>query len=85
MDESKELEEKKKSLAEGEGSLNVIFTSLDKQKEEKPVEFDEKSICVKNVNYKASKADLEEHFNSCGTIHRLTICKDVMTGRTTGY
>ena len=57
---------------------------LDKQqKEEKPVEYDEKSVCVKNVNYKATKPDLEEHFNSCGTIVRSTMCKDA-TGKITG-
>ncbi len=58
---------------------------IGKPKKEPPVEYDEKSVYVKNIHPKTSAAELEEHFASCGKITRTTICKDPMTGYSLGY
>ena len=46
---------------------------------------DAKSVFVKNVDYKTDPTELKEHFASCGTISRITIVKDQMTGHPLGY
>lgn len=47
--------------------------------------YDDKSVYVKNLHPRANKAELEEHFSTCGTISRATICKDAFTGYSLGY
>jgi len=48
-------------------------------------EADTKSVFVKNVEYKTDQSELREHFASCGTITRITIKKDGLTGHSLGY
>lgn len=83
MDESKDPEAKKPTVP-GEGIIPHI-ESVEKPKEEQLVEYDEKSVYVKNIHPKTLKTELEEHFTSCGTITRITICKDPMSGFGLGY
>ena len=49
-----------------------------------PVETDEKSIYVGGVDYSTTPEELQDHFKSCGTIHRVTILCNKYTGQPKG-
>eukprot|EP01015_Nassula_variabilis_P006029 TRINITY_DN1458_c0_g1_i4.p4 TRINITY_DN1458_c0_g1~~TRINITY_DN1458_c0_g1_i4.p4 ORF type:complete len:128 (-),score=17.82 TRINITY_DN1458_c0_g1_i4:173-556(-) len=40
---------------------------------------------VKNVDYMATKEEVQDHFKSCGSIHRVTIIADKFTGHPKGF
>ncbi|CAO3631924.1 unnamed protein product [Cunninghamella echinulata] len=46
---------------------------------------DSKSVYVGQVDYGASPEELQAHFQSCGTINRVTILCDKFTGHPKGY
>ncbi|KAG0792615.1 hypothetical protein G6F26_005856 [Rhizopus arrhizus] len=46
---------------------------------------DSRSVYVGNVDYGASPEELQAHFQSCGTINRVTILCDKFTGHPKGY
>lgn len=48
-------------------------------------EIDGRSIYVGNVDYSSSPEELQAHFQSCGTINRVTILCDKYTGHPKGY
>ncbi len=53
--------------------------------EEEREEVDSRSIYVGNVDYGATPEELQQHFQSCGTINRVTILCDKFTGHPKGY
>merc|ERR1712028_168198 len=48
-------------------------------------EQDARSIYVGNVDYYATPEELQNHFQSCGTINRVTIICDKYSGNPKGY
>eukprot|EP01099_Mayorella_cantabrigiensis_P004462 TRINITY_DN3366_c0_g2_i2.p1 TRINITY_DN3366_c0_g2~~TRINITY_DN3366_c0_g2_i2.p1 ORF type:complete len:195 (+),score=59.55 TRINITY_DN3366_c0_g2_i2:1-585(+) len=48
-------------------------------------EIDGRSIYIGNVDYGATPEELQAHFQSCGTINRVTILVDKFSGRPKGY
>ncbi|THH11552.1 hypothetical protein EW145_g588 [Phellinidium pouzarii] len=46
---------------------------------------DDRSVYVGNVDYSASPEEIQAHFQSCGTINRVTILCDKFTGHPKGY
>jgi RNA recognition motif-containing protein len=46
---------------------------------------DARSIYVGSVDYSSTDDELKEHFKGCGTINRVTIRKDKVTGKPMGY
>ncbi|CAM9384885.1 unnamed protein product [Phaeothamnion confervicola] len=46
---------------------------------------EENSVYVGQVDYDATPEELQEYFQGCGTINRVTILCDKMTGRPKGY
>jgi polyadenylate-binding protein 2 len=46
---------------------------------------DERSVYVGNVDYGATSEELQKHFQSCGTIHRVTIMVDKFTKLPKGF
>ena len=48
-------------------------------------EVDSRSIYVGNVDYGATPEELQNHFQSCGTINRVTILCDKFTGHPKGF
>ncbi|KAF9449898.1 RNA-binding domain-containing protein [Macrolepiota fuliginosa MF-IS2] len=46
---------------------------------------DGRSIYVGNVDYGATPEEIQAHFQSCGTINRVTILCDKFTGHPKGY
>lgn len=67
---------------------NMQATLDDKEKKHESAEdkadVDSRSIFVGNVDYSASPEDLQAHFQSCGSINRVTILLDKFTGQPKG-
>ncbi|CAO1634134.1 unnamed protein product [Parajaminaea phylloscopi] len=53
--------------------------------EEEKEETDSRSIYVGNVDYGATPEEIQQHFQSCGNINRVTILCDKFTGHPKGY
>lgn len=56
-------------------------TAMDEDKEE----VDSRSVYVGNVDYGATPEEIQQHFQSCGTINRVTILCDKFSGHPKGY
>jgi len=76
-----EMEEEAAKLREMQADLDQQSNDLREDKED----IDSRSIFVGNVDYAVSPEDLQEHFQSCGGINRVTILLDKFTGHPKGY
>jgi polyadenylate-binding protein 2 len=76
-----EMEEEAKKLREMQATLEQQSAELADDKES----IDARSIFVGNVDYSASPEDIQGHFQSCGSINRVTILLDKFTGQPKGY
>ena len=68
--------------------LREMQASLDQQDHdlrEDREDIDARSIFVGNVDYGASPEEIQSHFQSCGSINRVTILLDKFTGHPKGY
>ncbi|PYI25739.1 RNP domain protein [Aspergillus indologenus CBS 114.80] len=76
-----EMESEAAKLREMQATLDQQSESLREDKEE----IDARSIFVGNVDYGASPEEIQAHFQSCGSINRVTILLDKFTGQPKGY
>lgn len=76
-----EMEEEAAKLREKQASLDQAHHELSENKED----VDSRSIFVGNVDYSASPEEIQAHFQSCGSINRVTILLDKFTGQPKGY
>ncbi|KAL2162421.1 hypothetical protein VTH06DRAFT_7334 [Thermothelomyces fergusii] len=76
-----EMEAEAAKLREMQASLDQARQDLTEDKEE----VDNRSIFVGNVDYSTSPEELQAHFQSCGSINRVTILLDKFTGQPKGY
>ncbi|GAB7345471.1 hypothetical protein MBLNU457_3798t1 [Dothideomycetes sp. NU457] len=76
-----EMEEEAAKLREMQASLDSNERSLRESRED----IDARSIFVGNVDYSASPEEIQSHFQSCGSINRVTILLDKFTGHPKGY
>jgi len=76
-----EMEEEAAKLREMQASLDQQSHDLREDKED----IDSRSIFVGNVDYSASPEEIQAHFQSCGSINRVTILLDKFTGHPKGY
>ncbi|WFD31609.1 tRNA-intron lyase [Malassezia sp. CBS 17886] len=53
--------------------------------EQEKMEVDARSVYVGNVDYGATPEEIQQHFQSCGTINRVTILCDKFTGHPKGF
>ncbi|KAK2736021.1 cytoplasmic RNA-binding protein [Myotisia sp. PD_48] len=89
--DDEEIAAMKQRVAEMESEaakLREMQDSLDKQTEnlrEDKEDIDARSIFVGNVDYGASPEEIQAHFQSCGSINRVTILLDKFTGHPKGY
>ncbi|KZF25624.1 RNP domain protein [Xylona heveae TC161] len=89
--EEEEILVMKKRVAEMEAEaakLREMQDSLDEQTKdlrEDKEDIDARSIFVGNVDYGASPEEIQAHFQSCGSINRVTILLDKFTGHPKGY
>ena len=79
VEESKKLDEEVKDLASKSISSSLIPT-----KEAEGDDSDERSIFLKNVEFKTEPDQLKDHFKACGEIQRITIPTDRFTGNAKG-
>jgi len=76
-----EMEEEATKLREMQATLDQQSNDLREDKED----VDSRSIFVGNVDYSASPEEIQAHFQSCGSINRVTILLDKFTGQPKGY
>ncbi|KAE8445297.1 hypothetical protein EG329_013535 [Mollisiaceae sp. DMI_Dod_QoI] len=76
-----EMEEEAAKLREMQATLDQQSNDLREDKED----IDSRSIFVGNVDYAASPEEIQAHFQSCGSINRVTILLDKFTGHPKGY
>lgn len=76
-----EMEAEAAKLREMQASIDAQTDSLRESKED----IDARSIFVGNVDYGASPEEIQAHFQSCGSINRVTILLDKFTGHPKGY
>ena len=80
----------KRRVAEMESEaakLRDMQETLDQQAEglqENKEDIDARSVFVGNVDYGASPEEIQAHFQSCGSINRVTILLDKFTGQPKG-
>ncbi|KAJ1331923.1 polyadenylate-binding protein 2 [Microdochium nivale] len=74
--EAAKLRELQASLEEKERNEDVTDDKND---------IDSRSIFVGNVDYSVSPEEIQAHFQSCGSINRVTILLDKFTGQPKGY
>ncbi|MCJ1375256.1 cytoplasmic RNA-binding protein [Loxospora ochrophaea] len=90
-DDEEEISAMKRRVAEMEAEaakLREMQASLDQQSNElreDKEDVDARSIFVGNVDYGASPEEIQAHFQSCGSINRVTILLDKFTGHPKGY
>jgi len=77
----KEMEEEAAKLREMQAAVEKEM-NLDGEDKEA---IDARSIYVGNVDYSATPEELQAHFQSCGTINRVTILCDKWTGHPKGF
>lgn len=71
-----EMESEAAKLREMQDTLDQQSESLAENKEE----VDARSVFVGNVDYGATPEEIQAHFQSCGSINRVTILLDKFTG-----
>jgi len=76
-----EMEEEATKLREMQATLDRENNDLREDKED----IDSRSIFVGNVDYSSSPEEIQAHFQSCGSINRVTILLDKFTGTPKGY
>eukprot|EP00735_Rhodelphis_limneticus_P015037 TRINITY_DN917_c0_g1::TRINITY_DN917_c0_g1_i1::g.16135::m.16135 TRINITY_DN917_c0_g1::TRINITY_DN917_c0_g1_i1::g.16135 ORF type:complete len:231 (+),score=20.18,sp/Q28ZX3/PABP2_DROPS/51.79/3e-54,RRM_1/PF00076.17/4.2e-17,RRM_6/PF14259.1/3.7e-13,RRM_5/PF13893.1/1.8e-09,DUF812/PF05667.6/0.028,DUF972/PF06156.8/0.044,DUF4055/PF13264.1/0.17 TRINITY_DN917_c0_g1_i1:44-694(+) len=77
----REMEEEAEKLKIMQQQVEREMTATNGSSEET----DERSVYVGNVDYGASPEELQTHFQSCGTINRVTILCNKFTGHPMGY
>lgn len=76
-----EMEEEAAKLREMQATLDQQSNELREDRED----IDSRSIFVGNVDYSASPEEIQTHFQSCGSINRVTILLDKFTGQPKGF
>lgn len=76
-----EMEEEASKLREMQATLDQQSSELRDDKED----VDGRSIFVGNVDYSASPEEIQAHFQSCGSINRVTILLDKYSGQPKGF
>ena len=78
-----EMEAEAEKIREMQESVDREHSALSSQ--DKKEDVDARSVFVGNVDYAATPEELQAHFASCGTILRVTILCDKVTGHPKGY
>lgn len=76
-----EMEAEAAKLREMQATLDKEGNDLREDRED----VDARSVFVGNVDYGASPEEIQAHFQSCGSINRVTILLDKFTGHPKGY
>ncbi|KAH7030760.1 uncharacterized protein B0I36DRAFT_243014 [Microdochium trichocladiopsis] len=93
LHKQEEIAAMKRRVAEMEAEaakLRELQASLEEKERNQDVaddknDIDSRSIFVGNVDYSVSPEEIQAHFQSCGSINRVTILLDKFTGQPKGY
>ncbi len=77
-----EMELEAAKLREMQATLEQQSSDLGREDKE---DVDSRSIFVGNVDYAASPEEIQAHFQTCGSINRVTILLDKFTGHPKGF
>ncbi|KAH8552243.1 hypothetical protein BGW37DRAFT_491172 [Umbelopsis sp. PMI_123] len=77
----KEMEEEASKLRDMQAEVEKTMNGPEEDKEA----VDSRSVYVGNVDYGTAPEELQAHFQSCGTINRVTIICDKFTGHPKGF
>lgn len=80
----KQMEEDAAKLKELQSKLVANTSGVTTEAEAERAELDARSIYVGNVDFSSTPEELQNHFQACGTIQRVTILSDKWTGRPKG-
>ncbi|RYC56731.1 hypothetical protein CHU98_g9479 [Xylaria longipes] len=89
--DEEEISAMKRRVAEMEqeaAKLREMHAALEEKNQEASDDrndIDSRSIFVGNVDYSVSPEEIQAHFQSCGSINRVTILLDKFTGQPKGY
>ncbi|KAI1486088.1 hypothetical protein F5X96DRAFT_271056 [Biscogniauxia mediterranea] len=89
--DEEEISAMKRRVAEMEqeaAKLREMHAALEERNQEASddrSDVDSRSIFVGNVDYSVSPEEIQAHFQSCGSINRVTILLDKFTGQPKGY
>ncbi|KAI1203393.1 hypothetical protein F5X97DRAFT_318533 [Nemania serpens] len=89
--QQEEISAMKRRVAEMEqeaAKLREMHAALEERNQEASDDrndIDSRSIFVGNVDYSVSPEEIQAHFQSCGSINRVTILLDKFTGQPKGY
>ncbi|KAI1809985.1 RNA-binding domain-containing protein [Poronia punctata] len=89
--DEEEISAMKRRVAEMEqeaAKLRELHAALEERNQEASDDrndIDSRSIFVGNVDYSVSPEEIQAHFQSCGSINRVTILLDKFTGQPKGY
>ncbi|KAG8092715.1 hypothetical protein GUJ93_ZPchr0012g20330 [Zizania palustris] len=74
----KEMEEEAAALRDMQAKVSKEMQGLDPNatSSESKEEMDARSVYVGNVDYGCTPEEVQQHFNSCGTVNRVTILTD---------
>ena len=78
-----EMEAEAQKIREMQESVDKEHSALSTHESKEDV--DARSVFVGNVDYAATPEEVQAHFASCGTILRVTILCDKITGHPKGY
>eukprot|EP00013_Stygamoeba_regulata_P022029 CAMPEP_0177660852 /NCGR_PEP_ID=MMETSP0447-20121125/18301_1 /TAXON_ID=0 /ORGANISM="Stygamoeba regulata, Strain BSH-02190019" /LENGTH=259 /DNA_ID=CAMNT_0019166025 /DNA_START=13 /DNA_END=793 /DNA_ORIENTATION=+ len=90
-DELEQMKKKVQEMAEEAERLEQIQKQVEEQmspggaKPKNGEDVDSRSIYVGNVDYAATPEEVQSHFQSCGTINRVTILCDKFSGHPKGF
>lgn len=79
----RQMEEEAAKLREMQQTLNNEAAGPDMREDKEDI--DGRSVFVGNVDYSATPEEIQTHFQSCGSINRVTILLDKFTGHPKGY
>ena len=77
-----EMESEAAKLRQMQDQIDQQTESLQREDKE---DVDARSIFVGNVDYGATPEEIQAHFQSCGSINRVTILLDKFSGHPKGY
>eukprot|EP01112_Ceratiomyxa_fruticulosa_P010512 TRINITY_DN2789_c0_g1_i1.p1 TRINITY_DN2789_c0_g1~~TRINITY_DN2789_c0_g1_i1.p1 ORF type:complete len:203 (-),score=45.22 TRINITY_DN2789_c0_g1_i1:94-702(-) len=81
----KEMEEESSKLSALQTQVESMTGTTDHATAANKEEVDSRSIHIGNVDFGSTPEELQAHFQSCGTINRVTILCDKFTGHPKGF
>ena len=85
------MKKRVKEMEEEAAKLREMQAQVEKEMSQAGLDFpnsaesDGRSVYIGNVDYSATPEELQQHFQACGTINRITILCDRWTGQPKGY